>query len=718
MLDSLTLPIIILAELVFVLALACGILTFVLLRERKQQQRLLKAYHRMRATLRSERSESRQETETETPGTEVDPVTEYLKAARDEARQRYRTITQSTLPRLSPEQPFNAKVAALRFLYCEAEERAKRKAQASGNAWILLERQLYDIVRWVVDQEDSKPSRQRNNQIKLLQQRVEKLKGYEKLCRDLQRKLELSRSKREELELLREENRLTIGKLEKINNALSLARELPEEHSEESLRLQLEQILQDKPSSARGLETERRLTNIQSFGEDHQRLSRDLTSTLRQYSAQHPGARSAELEHTIQRLEAELYRSERHIAELKQQSSSAPPNAPRKPTTDHGSAMEQIEDTLKVIHSNMADSSSRLSQGSNGGQPRSPHSLAEVQQLRSNNVRQRNLIVDLEHELGHLRQAIPETENSDERARQTSEVDGLERLVKECEHCILALESEVDMLYNQLKEREALRAQEQEPAPEEQMSETLTQLHKELDSLNDRLEAGHNDHLITQFALESVRAQTLEELARALFTTLKRAELIAGFYFNSPLGQAEYFPQKHFTPNERGKVRRTSMNNDVAYLNEGILFAGKHVHLMLKEPPNDEKELLGIERLMHSLMNLCAERIDALELKQANTRQRKALSEWSVTAHNTLVNMEISHAYQAEETLRLIAQLVEQIHHSYSQAPVSEALKVVVENAMSECQHRVRHLFTSDQSLEEGCTQLLEQLEHLPIKAP
>lgn len=727
MLDSLTLTSIILAEVAFVLLLGCAMLTYVLMRERREHQRLLRAYQRLRNTIRADRSAARAASE-QAAEEVVDPVSEYFAQAQEDAHQRYRNITQTKLPRLAPEHPFNAKVAALRFMFCQAEARAYRKSLASGDVWVLLERQLYDIARWIVDREDTKPSRQRNNQVKLLQQRVEKLKGFEKLSRDLQRKLELNQQKREELERLQEEHQSMIDKLQRINNALSLAQELPGD-SAEDLRHKLQEIIQeDRPTQA--LAAERRLTNIEHFSVDNQRLNSELTQGLRAYNEEYPHARSDQLESTIKRLEAELYRSERHVAELKQQHRSQgdgdlPASEALPPTpSDSGeletvegraSAMGNIEDTLKVIHTNMANSTSALSRAADSSRGPSPYSLGEIQQLRGNNVRQRNLIVDLESELNHLRDAIPHTEDLGQREQQELEVLRLERLVKECEHCILALESEVEMLYNQLQERQARLAAEAEAQPTE---ETVEKLQQELETLSERLLSSQQDTLLKQFALDSLKSQSIEEIARALFGTLKRAELIAGFVLNSKVGNAEYFPAKHFLDREKAMLRRTTMSTDIAYVNEGILFAGKHMHLMLKKPPENEQELSAVEKLLHSLLELCGSRIDALELHQLNTKHNQHLDNWASTTHNTLVNMEISYAYQAEEAIHLLDELMEQLKRAGSLANTSEAAQAVIDNALNECQHRFRHLFVHGSSIDESFNQLLGHLDQLPKTQP
>ncbi|WP_024460314.1 hypothetical protein [Marinimicrobium sp. LS-A18] len=719
MLDSLTLTTIILGELVFLLSLGCALLGVLLVRERRHQKKIMAAYQRLRNTVRTERAQNRAPPEESSAG---DAVADYLLRVKSEARDRYRNITQTNLPRLTPEHPFNAKIAALRFLFTEAEERAYRKEKASGDAWVLLEKQLYDIARWVVDRQDSKPGRQRNNQVKLLQQRVEKLKGFEKQARDLQRKLELNRLKREELEQLQDENRLTIEKLQKINDALSLSGDA----DAEGLRRQLRDIMD---SDARPLVAppERRLTNIEHFSADNQRLNSELARELRAYNAEFPDNQSEHLEQSIKRLEAELFRSEQHIRELKQQRSSAEAesqtsaneadphqDSPREQTQQRAESMEQIEETLRVIHTNMADSSQALNVASgSGGQ--SPYSLAEIQQLRHNNTRQRNLIVDLEGEMRRLRDTIPHTEDDNERAQQTEKLFKLERLVKECEHCILALESEVDLLYTQLKEREQRQAQSSGPTDEEV---SLEQLQSELSAMANRLEDvllnSERDSILSQFAQASVRVQSIEELARCVISALKRGQLIAGFYLQSKLGHAEFFPAKQFSERERAMIRRTTISQNVAYLNEGIMFASDHMHLLLKDPHADELELQKTEQLLQALMDITGARVDSLEIEHTGQHQRRYLQDWSDGAHNTLVNMEIRYAYQVEETLRLVDSLVEQMQKACSVLEASEATRAVIDNALSECQHRIRNLMTQDDSIDEGCTWLLSHLDELP----
>lgn len=722
MLDSLTMTTIILGELVFLLALGCGLMGFVLLRERRQNKKIMDAYQRLRNTIRSERAQHREQ-QAETPQ-DSDSVAEYLLRVKDDARNRYQNITQTNLPRLAPEHPFNAKVAALRYLFCEAEERAYRKEKASGDAWVLMEKQLYDIARWVVDQQDSKPGRQRNNQVKLLQQRVEKLKGFEKQARDLQRKLELNRLKREELEQLQEENRITIDKLQKINQALSLSQET----DAETLRGQIHDIMEAdvRPLIA---PPERRLTNIEHFSADNQRLNSELARELRAYSAEYPDTRSSHLEQTIKRLEVELYRSEQHIQELKsqrtnngasgaEQTGAPSTGADEAASTDspqiHANSMDQIEETLRVIHTNMADSSQALAVASDGAS-HSPYSLAEIQQLRHNNARQRNFIVDLEGELRHLREAIPNTEDDAERDKQSERLIKLERLIKESEHCILALESEVDLLYTQLQEREQQQVTPSEPSDDEV---SLQQLQSELNAMSVRLEdallTSERDSNLSQFAQASVRVQSVEELARCVISALKRAQLVAGFYLQSKLGHAEYYPAKQFNERERALIRRTTISSNVAYLNEGIMFASGHIHLLLKDPHADEQELAQTEQLIQALMDITRARIDSLEVEQASQHQNRYLQEWSDSAHNTLVNMEIRYAYQAEETLRLIDALVEQMQKASAVLEASDATQAVIDNALSECQHQVRNLFKQDNSIDDGCNWLLKHLEHLP----
>ncbi|WP_027330946.1 hypothetical protein [Marinimicrobium agarilyticum] len=708
--DPLTLTTIVLGELVFVLLLTAALLGVLLRRERLQQQRLLAAYQRLRDSLRSERA--RQNTASGAQREEQSQTTfgQYLEQLKSEAQERYHSITQANLPRLAPEQPFSAKVAALRYLYCEAEERAFRKTQASGDPWGLLEKQLYDIVRWIAERQPAREGRQRNNQIKLLQQRVEKLKGFEKLSRDLQRKLTLNQNKREELEQVQRENQITIDKLRHINDILSLSQDT----DAGALKEQLQKVLHSAPEGPPAHQ-ERRMTNIEHFAADNQRLHADLIRGFRDYTSEYPSERTNEqretLEHTIRRLEAELYRSQQHIKALGQHEpppiakSGSEPTASLESEEGRSEAMSHIEETLKVIHTNMADSVKSMNTGRPPSAGAPSYSRIEIQQLRQNNTRQRNLIVDLQSELTHLQEALPANSEPDDQQRR--ELGRLEQLVKECEHCILALESEVDMLYNQLHEPP--------PAPE---PDDESPLRKELEAMASRLEQtlakAEQDATLSEFAQLSLQAQTPEELAMAMIDTLKRARLTAGFVLDSVLGKAEYFPSKSFSEREHELVRTTTTTREKAYLNEGILFVHHHVHLLLKNPSSDPAQLQDTEALLHALLTLASARAEALALTHTQQHQSQALNEWSTDTHNTLVNMEIRYAFQAEETQRLVDTLAEQMRRVAAALKLNEAKQTVIDNALHECQARVRHLFNEDDTLENGFDHLLSEVEALP----
>lgn len=706
MLDSVTLTTIILGELIFLLSLACILLASLLVRQKRLYGKLLAAYRRARHAQDSAppAAEAAGGAEQAPP---TDPVVDYLTQARDAASERYQTITQSRLPRLDPEQPFNAKVAALRYLYCEAELKAHRKANSGGDVWVTLEKQLYDLARWVIDRAAKGPGRQRNNQVRLLQQRVEKLKGFEKSARDLQRKLDLSQQKREQLEQREAEHRENIAKLRRINRLLEQA--APD--SADQLREELGSVLSGGgPTSS----TEQRLTNIDHIARDNQRLHSDLARGLRAYNSQYPNEREAQLEQTVRRLEAELYRSQQHVSAMHQ----PPANESLETAEGRDHAMGDIEESLRVIHTQMADSNQALATAMSGERSEtSAFSLGEIQQLRHNNTRQRNMIVDLESELRQMRTALPEQPETGDQAQQFEELQRFERLVKECEHCILALESEVDMLYNQLQEREQAGQQTAgEPAEEVTFEQMRAELEHTAEQLEQALSTSERDAVLSQFAQAILRAESLEELSRCLISALHRAELTAGFKLLSRQGQAEYAPSRLFTEQERRLIRRTSLTGDVAYVNEGVLFASHHAHLLLKPDELNEYEMEGTEKLVHALLELTAGQITRLELQLEQQHSGRELGEWATHAHNTLVNMEIRYAYQAEEVQRLIDSLVEQLDRACHNLAPSETTRTVIDNALSECRHRVRQLFAADQTIEAGCNQLLAQIDELPVR--
>jgi len=708
MLESLNLTTIILAELLFIVTLACGLLALGLRQSRKQHRNLLLAYEKLRQKQPGPAAPLDSPLDDQT--TQSDPIANYFQQQARLAQERYHSITTAKLPKLSSSQELSANLAALRYLYCRAEAQAYRKQKNLGNLWVTLEKELHDILQWVSDRQERELVKQKNRQLKLLQNQArmlrDRLAKLEPLSTDkarLERQLTLSKIKQEELKRQYDDSQKTIDKLRRMNRHLTL--KASQEHQTPA---SLRQGFTDTWAEDAGAAFQQQMTKITQFSSENQRLGRHLTQGVRRYADTYPSSREKQLKETIQRLEAELYHSHRHLQALTQ--------------NDQEANVGHIESTLKGMHSNLAESATRLYQAQDKNGTRG-HSLAEIQQMHYNNQRQRQLIVELEKEMQQLRQSLPNIEDASAREQQTQELERLERLLQESQHCIVALESQVDMLFNQLHEREALAANDPGDAAA-RTQDALVQMEHQLEVMSERLQdtllKSWQSRFVRQFALDSLKAETTEQLARLLAKLLRNADLTSGFALQSNrLGQAGYyFPSKHFTTRERRMVLHTQQSAEIGYLQEGILFASHHLKLLLKNPPKENQELAHTEELLKALCRLVCNRVEMLELRQLSQQQGRAMEDWVQEAHRGLLNLDIAYAYEAEETMRLVKACTHQVREASQSQSLSKGTRLVIDNALQECEVQIKQLFNRPDSVDRNCEALMKHLDALPDAAP
>lgn len=726
MLESVTLAHVILLEIIAVLLLGVGLLWFLYYRLRRAHKRLQAELQRMRQTIRvgsTPLPEIAGDTESDGPYSVTDPVAEYLYQSRETSRKRYHNITQSRVPTLVADAPFNAKVAALRYLFAGAESEAYRQIRSARDPWIMLERNLYDVARWIIERQEPGKDKNLSNQMRLLQQRVQALKPYKAQAETLERKLELAQGKLAQLKAYQDESQATIDKLRQINFALSQTdRQQP--FSAAHLRQRF-----TVPEGNDRLSTESSgtpLDNLDQLSAQYQRLNGELTAGVRQFNSDHPVPQESQLENLVLRLESELGNSQRYIETLKERLSTraiydetlrgqdltSHPRTPLMPA--QAAELGNIKDTLTIIHANPKDSPS-VGNRQKPAAPPKEYSLTELNHLRSNNQQQRGLILDLEKELQVLRTSISDSPEGEVKDAKVLEMLRLERLVQECEYCISALESEVELLYSRLQNRES--ASETAPegeAPIDNVAQLGTELEQVTHKLQDTLLESRKDAIVNRFAQEIMHTHSLEDLATCLVSVIKDAELTVGFYMQSRVGKAEFYRGEQFTDRERGLIKTATIAAPVAYLNEGIFFASNHMHLLLKEPPEDDRELAQSEALLNALLSLSSARIHYLEVAGDLADQGRALETWSSGTRENLGELEIRYAYQAEEVQRQLKVLGEELHQLSTTLELGPNARTAIENALSECKHGINDVFNGDQSLDPLCNHLLEQLDVLP----
>jgi chromosome segregation ATPase len=742
MFDSMKLETLLLAEGVLILLIICALLLFYALKQRELHRHILEEYRKLRHSIALGDDHSKPgknaPADTSTLST-TDHVAQFLAQANEQALERYKKITHATVPRLGADLSFSAKVAALRYLYSEAEAEIHRQPPSLHCRWMTLERKYADIVRWI-GQPTASQKPQRNQRLRLLQERIDALKPFEDENARLVRKLSIAIKRQATLEEQLKEGQQTILNMQKTirtlqRNAPSVA-DTPEQKRQQYLHYSRQEHLDDAViAHDQGLG---QLNSISDISNQKSSLLRKISDELHITFANISTEQRQKLEDVIKTLEKDLLQSDQHISNLKKELKTTRDNIPRQPFIIAGKTnqtavqpnienfytqsltpeqkADKIEEVLKVVHTKLAENEENL-RPSESDEHWSGHkrTLAEIQNLRQNNQNQRNMIIDLEKELRALRREALETDDEKVSEEKYRDITRLEKLVKECEHCIETLESEVDLLHMQLQESQA-----KAPVPvETPIAPDILRLNQELETVSGKLKETvkqyQKTHSINQFTLDILTCNAVETIARRLIQAIKDLNIIAGFSLRSTLGHAEYYVGDHFSAQDKIRVKKASSDTAIGYLNEGILFANKYIHLMLKSPPDDDADQSILERTLTSLINIAAERIQHLEAEQSLTNNAQNLGGWVSDIKHHLNKIDMQHAHQTEESRRVVENLIKELNHATEMIDMSGSARIVFENAISECRDRIAMLMESGKNTDDDFSRLLEDLDKVEM---
>jgi hypothetical protein len=732
MFDTMTLKTLIVAEVILILLVICMLLGLYILKQRALYRALLAEYRKLRETAITSAKATKHNNRQQVAAVAApqDAVATFFDNVRNEALERYFKFTQATIPRLAPELPFSAKVAALRFIYAEAELEIRTQPTATYGRWMTLERKLAEVVRWIgQEKKDQKP--QQNHRLRLLQERVDFLKPFETENVRLQRQLTLSKSRQKKLELSQQENRETIAKLEKLLRTSQRVnfskKQTPAEQRARYSRQEFFDNIMIAHDKSVG-----QLDSIANISDQKALLLTKISEELRSSYQGLTPAQQQTLTDTIKALEVDLLKSNHHITNLKRELKQTRENFEQQPlvitakaniSADNqpGPTSDMVNEqahpaaeVLQIIHTNPAENTPAPDQTVDANAVDGlQRTVVEIQKLRLNNQHQRNIIIELEKELRRLRKEADETDDEAVSRERNRDISRLEGLVKECEYCIETLESEVDLLYTQLQENKL----NDEIQDSEAVEPEVLQLHQELESLSNKLEETRKQYqqtsAINRFVTDMMTCNSVESLSRLLIQTIKDFQIVAGFYLRSNMGNAEYYSGNYFNEHEKLLIANQKFDADLSYLNEGIVFSNAHLQLLLKKPPNNDDEQSVLELTMTSILNIAAERLDHLEADHSLEHHETSLGAWITTTKDRLTQLDIHYAYQTDESRNTINNLVHELQRATEIIDMSANARAVFDNAISECHERIGVLLESGKAIEKDFTRLFEDLENI-----
>lgn len=702
----------ILGEVIFLLLVCCTVLIFITIRLKKERDTLQEEYKELRKRTRHILNELNFADNNAIPEKlHGDTVGIFLHSIAQYSVERFKKIVPGGMPTLSPDAPFSAKIAALRYLVAMAEAENRTKQNSPEN-WLVLEKKLADIVRWVRNM----PKQQNlgGGRIKQLQEKIDSLKKQEVENSRLKRQLTLARQKSESLTEQNKNQRDSIRKLQTMINAFQRA--FPTSGIAATIN-------SDEPEGSAYQRHERathayegsifQIANINDISQRKQGLLTQLAENLNNSFTHLEKSEKEKFEEKVKALEIDILKSDHHITNLQKELKSARDNIQQfkqmeqdaalypptnKETTDQFGMAQPGAESLST---DTGSEDEILSWAEDGGPQRS---LEEIEKLRSNNQNQRKLILELNSEINSLRESMLNTEDETLKAEKGQEIIKLERLVKECEYCIETLESEVELLRDQMTDEN-----------EKLQHPDIERLNRDIERMSSQLQQTIEQYsqasIVNKFATQLLECNNIESIAQLLASTLKSMNIAYGFYLDSELDKIEHYSDGKSSPQEQKSLKIQDSSSAIGYTNEGILFFRPHVRVIIRNPPDEDEAQALMETTLDTLVQLLNSTIGHLDSQMKLSKHDSAMGSALQKVSSTLSQIKTRHHAQSNDAKGIIIDFTREIEASVKLMKLSPAVKSVFDNAISECYQRMDLMLSESKTIDKYTQDIIALLE-------
>lgn len=715
--------VLVLGEVIFILLILCIFLLLITIKQRKNLHTLNEQYKELRKRTRHVMNEIEYGEINALPEpVRNDPVGIFLHSTSQYSIERYKKFMPAGIPSLSAESPYGAKVAALRYLYlmAEAENRAK---QNSPENWLLLEKKLADIVRWVRNM--PKPTNATGGRIKQLHEKIDSLKKYEMENSHIKRQLAYAREKNQSLTNTNKQQKDNLRKMQTVIDAFQ--RSLPEDHTT---------AYQEKSFTGNETTTPKhyervyntyqgsmfQVASIVDISKKKQQLLHSLSTNLKNSFTNVTSDAKHNFEVKIKELEQDIVSSDSHIVSLQKELRQARNSidqlkepqelaAGLSPTPSQDlsqeSSLQPTETTEQTFDLITDQTTSNDQPGLNqswlneGGHART---LEEIEKLRNNNQNQRKIILELNSEISSLRDSINTTDDEQLKTEKNNEIVKLERLVKECEYCIETLESEVDLLRDQMTDEN----------PDEHHPD-IQRLNQDIELMASKLHQSISKYshssIINLFSLKLLECASIETIAQLLTESLRSFNISYGFYLDSEAEKIEYHSDGTSTVQEQRSLKAAENANTIGYTNDGILFFRRHARIIAKNPPEDDQEQALLEASLNTLCQLVNSRINHMVSLDKISRHDHTLNNSISQIKESLIKITEKHHAQSKDIKNIVNDLTKEIEGSVKLMNPSAAVKSVFDNAISECYQRLDVILSDSISIDRHATDIINSLQ-------
>lgn len=683
------LPTIILGELLFVLLVLLAFLVNRLSRQKKIIEKLLEKIRSATGANPDENFYSKDRAPSSQPG-----INDYFAYSLNDALTRFKKFTGDEQPVLNKEHPFSGKIAALRHLYLSAEQEVFAERGITHAGWGTIERALAPIVQWT-DQSVDQFEKAISDLQRQLRGREDDIKRHQAKNAHLLKRLENLRNEQHSLEHLNAKNSSLI---EHLQGALEKLKNVPAGNPEIA-----------KPVLSLPLNDH----YIQQFGEANSIENHNLRALLHEIKnipSTFNIAQQKRIENQINILEIELLKSDRHVNELKQQLKEAKLQITnyglmRKDNAPIGDINSLYDNLMKKIAPENQDDPDTI--------------IAEIKHLQKSNKQQYDTVNNLENEISNIKDSISSDDSDVVNQEKEKEILRLERLVKECQGCIVILEEEVDNLYTRLQEQAAQLnkmpaiespVDEEIPPAEEDQPSRFEEVEMLVQELQKTATNYQHVYAINIILLDFLQCQDFDKLTHLLQGFINHFNLAAGFYIECAAGKKEYAPEHLINVQDRHQLVTPDTQEPLIHLDNGILFNYANIRALRNNTAQESEEKM-LDTNFQMVIAAANERLNDLTYYLQLAEKEHGNVAINAQVKETLNNLNIRYAFQVDENRKTFDHFISELRRAYRLLELKGPGVVILDNAVNEFEIRMSLLLESGEAIDKEISRMVDNME-------
>lgn len=678
---NISLSTIILGELVFVLLLLSAFLVRYIIQQKKIIGKLAEKFNAIKNGVHSD-FYNKNSTSPTHPS-----IAEYFEKSIGDSLQRFQKFTASTQPQLNDDHPFSGRIAALRHIYLSAEQELFTERGITHAGWGTLERRLAPIIQ-VCGQNNTQYETTIADLQRQLRASGNEVKRHQGKISHLLKRLENLRKEQHNLEQSNTKNHAVISHLQDALNKLKNVSPVKIEEKNPSFVLALND------------------NYIEQFGKENSEENHNLRALLHEIkntpSALSP-AQQKRIDNQINSLEIELLKSDRHINNLKQQLKEAKLQITNYALMMKDNSVTPVGD-IDSLYSNLMKKMAPDDEND-------PDTIiAEINNLRESNKFQHNTISSLEDEICTLKDSISSEDSDDVNKEKEKEIQRLERLVKECQGCIVILEEEVDNLYARLQEQTSQLSQlpteedNEQPASDEDVGLLLQELEKVATNYQ-------HVYAINNTFLTFLQCRSFDALVTQLLLFINTFDLPAGFYIHCTAGEAENFPERFFNHQHRNQLIKSEAQERLVHLDECTLFIYPNIRAISRTNSEEHTPII-LNTNFQMVIEAVNERLNELAppLTNPHNDQDEAARDNHNQIKDMLTNLNIRYAFQVDENRKTFDNFITELRRAYGLLELQGTGAIVLDSAVNEFEMRMSLLLEGGEAIDKEISLLVEKM--------